>query len=130
MIAAIVGAMVGVASAAYYAGPSLEFTVGVNSDGFGQPKALFDTAEKEDTKLKLQFVPTDLRNAYVCEFKHITGDDWKGMVLKYFDTYRECFDVSAQGENSYSIYPNNRSTRLIKKDGVYLCKCGGISTSR
>jgi len=130
VIGSVTGAIVGLLAAAFFGGAALEFTVGVNSDGYGQPKALFDTAEKEDSKLKLQFVPPDLRNAYVCEFKHITGDDWKKMVLNYFDTYRECFDVSAQGENSFTVFPNNRSTRLVKKGSTFLCKCNGVSTNQ
>lgn len=101
----------------------LTFVVGVNSDGFGQPKALFDIAEKEDRKLKLNFVPANLRSTYVCEFKTVTGKDWQAMVLDYLDTYRECFDVSKQGENNYSVYPNSRTNRLTKKQGSYLCKC-------
>jgi hypothetical protein len=101
----------------------LTFVVEVNSDGFAQPKALFDVAQKEAPKLKLNFVPANLRNTYVCEFKRVQGSDWEAMVIEYLDAYRECFDVSRQGDNTFSIYPNNRTNRLTKKQGAYLCKC-------
>jgi hypothetical protein len=124
----IIGAVAGLLAAALFTATPLEFIVDVNSSGYGQPKGLFDTAQKEDKKLQLQFVPPNLRETYVCEFKRVTGADWKRMVLDYLDTYRECFDVSARGENSFLISANNRSTRLVQKDGAFLCKCGGSLT--
>jgi hypothetical protein len=126
---AVVSSFVGAATAlltAWLISPAnLSFTVGVNSSGIGRPKALFDTAQKEEPKLKLNFFPPELRDTYVCEFKRLNGTDWKKMVLDYLDAYRDCFDVSAQGENTFSVYPNWRSSVLIKRSGAYLCKCSG-----
>jgi hypothetical protein len=120
----IFGAVVALVTTTFLAQATFEYTVLVNPDGFGQPKSLFDLAEQQQPKLKLNFVPAELRSTYVCEFKRLTGHDWKDMVLQYLDTYRECFDVSQRGEDSYTIYENRRSARLVKKGGAYLCKCG------
>lgn len=132
LIGSGIGAVVGVASAAIgaliFAKASLDYTVYVNQDGVGQPRSLFDLAEKEDSKLKLQFSPAELRDVYVCEFKRVTGENYRNLVLQYLDAYRDCFDVSARGENSFVIYANRRSARLEQKKGTFLCECGAASS--
>jgi hypothetical protein len=106
----------------------LDYTVFVNEDGFGQPRPLFDLAEKADPKLRLEFSPTELRSVYVCEFKRVTGPNYKALVLQYLDTYRDCFDVSERGDNEFRIFANTRSARLQLNKGSFLCKCNAAST--
>ena len=134
MIGSGTGAVIGLASAALsvvlFAKASVDYTVFVNQDGIGQPSALFDLAEKEDSKLKLQFAPAELRNVYVCEYKHVTGESWKSLVLQYLDSYRDCFDVSARGDKDFLIAANLRSSRLQQKKGSFLCECGAGVMSR
>jgi hypothetical protein len=122
-----IGAAVGIATSLLVTTTPLEYLVDVNPDGYGQPKGLFDTAQQQDRKLELRFEPSNLRSAYVCEYKRVLGSNWRNMVLEYFDFYRECFDVSKKGENSFVIFANNRSKRMIQKDGSFLCKCGGTA---
>jgi hypothetical protein len=122
-VGSLVGAATALGTAVLLANAPMNYTVFVNEAGFGQPKPLFDIAEQKSPELKLSFAPPELRGVYVCEFKRVTGDSWKNMVLEYLDTYRDCFDVSARSENSYVIFANQRSSRVEVKEGTYLCKC-------
>lgn len=120
----VVGAVVGVMSAYWFATASpLQFEVVLNDDGFGQPRLLFDLAEKQDRSLQLEFRPPELRSTWVCEYKLAVGESWKQMVLAYLDAYRECFDVTDRGTNRYLISPNRISTRMEQRNGSFLCKC-------
>jgi hypothetical protein len=127
VIGSATGSIIGIVFAAVttvlLAKAPLDYTVFLNDEGAGQPKPLFDLAEKTDRKLKLQFSPAGLRSVYVCEFRRVTGANYRTLVLQYLDTYRDCFDVSARGESSFQIGPNLRSSRLIQKEGVFLCQC-------
>ena len=120
---AVIGAITTIATTLFFTHVPLQYTVFVNDDGYAQPKGLFDLAEKNDPKLSLSFNPAELRNVYVCEYKLVTGDDWKKLVLSYLDTYRECFDVNARSEDNFIISANTRASLLVKKDTNYLCKC-------
>jgi hypothetical protein len=105
----------------------VEFTVSLNKDGVGQPRPLFDLAERADPDLKFNFVPAELRNVYVCEFKRVSGEDYTALALQYLDAYRDCFDVSVQGQNEFKISPNTRSASLQQKEGdTFLCRCNGL----
>jgi hypothetical protein len=120
------GSVVGIAASAIgaaFLAKAVVFTVYVNQDGVGQPRPLFDLAEKEDAKLRLQFTPAELRDVYVCEFKRVSGENYRTLVLKYLDSYRECFDVSARGDDSFVISANQRSSRIEQKKGAFLCEC-------
>jgi len=130
VVGSIVAAITTYLLATLTPGPPLHFEVKVNSDGYGQPLGLFSTAEREDPKLKLTFKPEGLRQAFVCEFKQVTGAKWKDLVLSYLDTYRECFDVSAQGDDNYTIFPNRRSARMTLREGAYFCKCDSEASAR
>ena len=130
LIGSGIGAGVGIATAAIgavFLAKAVNFTVYVNQDGIGQPRPLFDLAEKQDAKLKLQFSPAELRDVYVCEFKRVTGENYKALVLQYLDSYRDCFDVLSRGDYSFVISANRRSARLEQKKGSFLCEC---ATSR
>jgi len=118
-----IGLAAAAATALFFAKASVDFTVFVNQDGIGQPSALFNLAEKEDPKLKLQFTPAELRDVYICEYKHVTSDSWKNAVLQYLDSYRDCFDVSDRGDKEFLIAANRRSSRLEQKKGSFLCEC-------
>ena len=131
LVGSSTGATIGLAAAAIgaalFAKASLDYTIYVNQDGVGQPKALFDLAEKEDAKLKLEFSPAEFRNVYVCQFKKVTGENYRSLLFQYLDAYRDCFDVSQRGENSFVVYPNRHSARLEQKKGSFLCECGQAS---
>ncbi len=117
----------GLIAAALIARP-LGYTVFLNEDGIGQPRALFDLAEKSNPQLKLEFSPSELRTVYVCEYKHVTGPNYTEMVIKYLEAYKDCFDVSATGENEFKIFANTRSARLQQKQGTFLCQCTHTSS--
>ena len=101
----------------------ITYTVFVNEDGYGQPRSLFDRAQKSDPNLNLEFSPKELRNVYVCEFRKVTGPNYTAIVVSYLDAYRDCFDVSQRGESDYKIFPNSRTARLQQRDGAFFCKC-------
>jgi len=128
VIGAIAGSLIGAVSSTitflFLTSAPLQYTVFVNDDGYGQPKGLFDLAERAEPKLSLTFRPAELRNAYVCEFKSITGDSWQRVILGYLDTYRDCFDVNSRSENSFVISANNRTSVLIQRQADFFCKCG------
>jgi hypothetical protein len=107
---------------------SLDYTVYTNEDGMGQPRGLFDLAQRESPELKLEFSPPELRNVYVCQFKKVSADNYTSLVFQYLDSYRDCFVVSARGANDFVIFPNRRSSRLEKKDGSFLCSCDSSTT--
>lgn len=110
-----------------FAKSPVEFIQDVNAEGIGKPEALFQLAEEEDPKLKLQFNPPELRHVYVCEFKRLAGESYRKILLQYFDSYRECFDVAVRGENEYVIFPNKRTSRLEQRKSTFLCACSGLA---
>jgi hypothetical protein len=120
----IIATITTIVTAAFLVNPPLQYSVFVNDDGFGQPKGLFDLAERHDPKLILTFRPAELRSVYVCEYKLVNGESWKKLVLTYLDAYRDCFDVNARSDEDYIISPNMRTSVLAKKQTTYLCKCG------
>jgi hypothetical protein len=107
---------------------SLDYTVYTNEDGIGQPRGLFDLAQRESPQLKLEFSPPELRNVYVCQFKKVSADNYTSLVFQYLDSYRDCFVVSTRGANDFVIFPNRRSSRLEQRDGSFLCSCNGSAT--
>lgn len=126
---AVIGSITGVVAAFFgsiiFANTLLDYTVFVNDDGYGQPRSLFEYAEKRDPKLKLKFNPEALKNVFVCEYKLVTAANWRQVVLSYLDSYRDCFDVTARDENSFIISPNFRTSLMKKNDAIYTCKCNG-----
>ena len=126
---AVIGSITGVVAAFFgsiiFANTLLDYTVFVNDDGYGQPRGLFEYAEKRDPKLKLKFNPEALKNVFVCEYKLVTAANWRQVVLSYLDSYRDCFDVTARDENSFIISPNFRTSLMKKNDSIYTCKCNG-----
>lgn len=118
-----VGFVVASATAFLFAKNSVDYTVLVDGNGVGQPQPLFDLAERADRNLRLDFAPAELRSVYVCEFKRLSGENYTALVLRYLDAYRDCFDVSVQGENEFRIFPSTRRARLQQKEGVFFCRC-------
>jgi hypothetical protein len=123
MVGGLGGAVVALVSAWYFARSPEEYEVNVNEDGWAQPRSLFEYVEKKEPSLKMDFRPTELKSAYVCEYKLSIGTTWRLVLLSYLDAYRECFDVIRRGENLYVISPNMRSTQMEVRQGAYMCKC-------
>lgn len=124
---AIVGSICGVLASFFatwlFANSVREFAVLVNENGYAQPSSLFEYVEQQEPKLKLSFKPKEFRNVFVCEYKLVTGNNWRQLAFKYFDSYRDCFDVTARSENEFIVSPNLRSSLLKVANSTYLCKC-------
>ena len=71
----VIAAVGGLIAAALIAKP-LSYTVFLNEDGFGQPRALFISGKIKSPIETRSFSPSELRNVYVCEYKHVTGPNY------------------------------------------------------
>jgi hypothetical protein len=100
---------------------------GQSSDSIGDRAIQHEVFQVLIRQIALQFNPPELRHVYVCEFKRLAGESYRKILLQYFDSYRECFDVSVRGENEYVIFPNKRTSRLGQRKSTFLCACSGLA---